>query len=268
MIIPDSPPASTDPQNAVQIPPTRLWLDDGTGVQGRGFGAAKLVRGEVVFNTAMVGYVEALTDPSYCGQILVLTYPLVGNYGVPPPRRPGSLDGPYESDRIQVQGLVVQNCVDSYSHHAASRSLHQWLLAEGVPGLTGVDTRFLTRQLRAHGTMQGWLGPSSTNADDAQAHAGAVEMRDEVFRRVAPREPVRYGDGKRTVLLVDAGAKDNIVRSLYDAQRDLGELYGDNAASFFLPKDPFSHLTPDGYRRYGQVIGRTIRPLLAGALQP
>ena len=187
-----------------------LTLDDGTALRGRGIGAAKAVRGEVVFNTAMAGYVEALTDPSYCGQILVLTYPLAGNYGVPPPRRPGTLDGPYESGRIQVQGLVVQNYVEAYSHHAACRSLHEWLSAEGVPGLTGVDTRNLTRRLRERGTMQGWLLPSSMGKNDA----GAVDMREQVFRIVAPRGPVRYGEGKPAILLVDAGAKDNIVRSL------------------------------------------------------
>ena len=147
-------------------------------MHGRGIGAAKAVRGEVVFNTAMAGYVEALTDPSYCGQILVLTYPLAGNYGVPPPRSPESLDGPYESGRIQVQGLVVQNYVEAYSHHAACRSLHEWLSAEGIPGLTGVDTRLLTRRLREHGTMQGWLCPSSMSDDDARKHAGEVDMRD------------------------------------------------------------------------------------------
>jgi carbamoyl-phosphate synthase small subunit len=113
-----------------------------------------------------------------------------------------------------VQGLVVQNYVDAHSHHAASRSLHEWLSVEGVPGLTGVDTRLLTRQLREHGTMQGWLGPSSTNEDEARERAGAVQMRDDVFRMVAPREPMRYGQGRRTILLVDAGAKDNLVRSL------------------------------------------------------
>src|SRR5918996_4654368 len=95
-----------------------LLLDDGTAMQGRGFGAARAVRGEVVFNTAMAGYVETLTDPSYCGQILVLTYPLVGSYGVPPPRTPGSLERPYESDRIQVQAGVVQNYVAAHSPHA------------------------------------------------------------------------------------------------------------------------------------------------------
>jgi carbamoyl-phosphate synthase small subunit len=193
--------------------PVRLLLDDGTEVQGCGIGAAKPVRGEVVFNTGMSGYVETLTDPSYCGQILVLTYPLIGNYGVPP-RRSASLGRPYESDRIQVQALVVLNYVNAYSHHAANRSLHEWLVEEGIAGLTGVDTRALTRRLRERGTMQGCLYPATMSADEARERAGAVDMCEEVFHLVAPREPIRYGDGKHTILLVDAGAKDNIVRSL------------------------------------------------------
>src|SRR5262245_53476008 len=191
-----------------------LRLHDGTELRGTGFGAAKPVQGEVVFNTAMTGYVEALTDPSYRGQILVLTYPLTGNYGVPPPRARGSLAAPYESDQIQVQGLVVQSYVDEYSHHAAQRSLHEWLAAEGVPALTAVDTRMLTRRLREHGTMQGWLYPSTMSADQARARAAGVDMREELFRLVAPRETVRYEGGRYKILLVDAGAKDNMVRSL------------------------------------------------------
>ena len=191
-----------------------LRLEDGTELRGRAFGAPRPVAGEVVFNTGMAGYVEALTDPSYRGQILVLTYPLAGNYGVPAPRAHGSLDAPYESDRIQVQGLVVQNYVEDYSHHAARRSLHEWLAAEGVPAVSGIDTRTLTRRLREHGTMPGWLYPSSLSADEAQASAAAVEMREEVFRLVAPSAPRRYEGGRYTVLLVDVGAKDNIVRSL------------------------------------------------------
>src|SRR5215468_9500552 len=105
-----------------------LLLNDGTVYEGNRFGSSRSVCGEVVFNTGMTGYVETLTDPSYAGQILVLTYPLVGNYGVPASRAAGSLDRPYESDRIQVQGLIVQNYVDDHSHHAAARSLHKWLL--------------------------------------------------------------------------------------------------------------------------------------------
>jgi carbamoyl-phosphate synthase small subunit len=191
-----------------------LQLDDGTRVEGRAFGAVRPVAGEVVFNTGMAGYVEALTDPSYCGQILVLTYPLVGNYGVPPPRPADSLDRPYESGRIQVQALVVQNYIEAYSHHEASRSLGAWLAGEGVPGLTGVDTRTLTRRLREHGTMEGWLYPSAMSEADARERSAAVHMREEVFRLVAPRAPIRYEGGALSILLVDAGAKDNIVRSL------------------------------------------------------
>jgi len=193
--------------------PVKLLLDDGTEVQGCTIGVTKPVCGEVVFNTAMSGYVETLTDPSYHGQILVLTHPLIGNYGVPPARSE-SLGSPYESDRIQVQALVVQNYVDAYSHRSASRSLHEWLATEGVAGLSGVDTRLLTRRLRERGTMQGWLYPATMNPEEARKHACGVDMKEEVFHAVAPREPVHYGDGKLTILLVDAGAKDNIVRSL------------------------------------------------------
>src|SRR5258706_6542335 len=111
----------------------KLLLEDGTEMSGRAFGAAGSVGGEVVFNTGMTGYVEALTDPSYRGQILVLTYPLQGNYGVPA--------SGFESPRIQVQGLVVQNYTAQPSHHASTRSLRDWLESEGVPALEGIDTR-------------------------------------------------------------------------------------------------------------------------------
>jgi len=190
-----------------------LLLEDGTKLQGRSLGVATPVGGEVVFNTAMSGYIETLTDPSYHGQILVLTYPLIGNYGVPGARS-ASLARPYESDRVQVQALVVQNYVERHSHHAASRSLHQWLVDENVAGIAGVDTRALTRRLRERGTMQGWVFPAAMSAESARALATRVDMQSEVFHRVAPVHPIRYGTGKHTVLLVDVGAKDNIVRSL------------------------------------------------------
>ena len=192
----------------------KLRLEDGTELEGRGFAAARAVAGEVVFNTGMSGYVETLTDPSYRGQILVLTYPLAGNYGVPAPRTPGSLERPYEADRIQVQGLVVQHYVDAHSHHAATRSLQDWLAAENIPAVTGVDTRSLTRRLRERGTMRGWLYPAAMSAEQAQQQAASVDMQDEVFRLVAPPQPVRYEGGEPTILLIDAGAKDNLVRSL------------------------------------------------------
>ena len=194
----------------------KLILEDGTELSGRGFGAERAVVGEVVFNTAMTGYVETLTDPSYAGQILVLTYPLVGNYGVPAPRPHGSLERPYESSRIQVMGLVVQTYVDDHSHHAARRSLAEWLGGEDIPLLSGIDTRALTQKLRERGTMRGWLVPRGMDPEVARREAAEVDMRREVFRRVAPAEVVRHEGGKPHVLVVDAGCKDNIVRSLLE----------------------------------------------------
>lgn len=192
----------------------KLVLEDGTEMLGKRFGAAGSVTGEVVFNTGMTGYVETLTDPSYKGQILLMTYPLVGNYGVPGARTPGTLERPYESDRIQVQGLVVQHYVDQFSHHAAQRSLQAWLCEEGVPAIQGVDSRTLTRRLREHGTMRGWLVPASMSVEQAKQGAHVIDMRDEVFHAVAPETPVHYEGGELSVLAVDVGIKDNIIRSL------------------------------------------------------
>jgi carbamoyl-phosphate synthase small subunit len=198
----------------IEPPKMKLVLEDGTTMMGACFGAPRAAAGEVVFNTGMSGYVETLTDPSYKGQILVTTYPLIGSYGVPAARAPGALDGPYESDRIQVQGLVVQSYVGAYSHHAATRSLGAWLEGEGVPAVTGIDTRTLTRKLREHGTMKGWVFPAEMDLERAKRGAHTVEMREEVFRLVAPTETIRYQAGPHKILLVDTGAKDNIVRSL------------------------------------------------------
>jgi carbamoyl-phosphate synthase small subunit len=186
-----------------------LVLEDGARFEGSAFGARRAVAGEVVFSTAMTGYVEALTDPSYRGQILVSTYPLVGNYGVPPPRGRGSLDEPFESARVQVQALVVHKAVTEHSHPTARRSLGEWLDAEGVPGLQGVDTRALTMHLRSRGTMRGVLRPLGEPLGAPEE----LDMR-RVAWAVAPHETTRHDAGPRTVLVVDAGAKDNLIRSL------------------------------------------------------
>jgi carbamoyl-phosphate synthase small subunit len=194
----------------------KLVLEDGTELSGTSFGAPRAVGGEVVFNTGMTGYVETLTDPSYRGQILVSTYPLVGNYGVPAPRPEKSIDAPFESGQIQVQGLVVQNYVEAYSHYAGRRSLGAWLHEESIPGVTGIDTRTLTRRLRERGTMKGWLFPEDVDVSEAKTSADSVEMTEEVFRLVAPASPIEYPGGRLKIVVVDAGAKDNIVRSLLE----------------------------------------------------
>lgn len=193
-------------------PESRLLLEDGAEFRGRLFGACRPVGGEVVFNTGMVGYPEALTDPSYHGQILVLTYPLVGNYGVPGDERDElGLPRHFESERIQVRGLVVAELAHDTSHWTARRSLHRWLEEQGVTGLAGVDTRALARRLRSRGTMLGQIAPerADTGWDDPN--------RRNLVAEVSAPEVVDYGcDGPR-VLLLDCGAKASIVRGLVAA---------------------------------------------------
>lgn len=180
----------------------RLLLKDGSAWEGESFGASVNASGEVVFNTGMVGYVESLTDPSYAGQILVLTYPLIGNYGVP-------RQDFFESSRIQVAGLIVSEYCEQYSHHAAKESLAQWLKREGVPAMQGIDTRALTKKLREHGVMLGQLvqkGEGSKNFYDPNA--------ENLIARVSIAKARQRGSGKPRVVLVDCGAKQNIERSL------------------------------------------------------
>ena len=132
-----------------------LILEDGTRLSGFSFGAQVPVSGEVVFNTAMMGYPESLTDPSYKGQILVLTYPLIGNYGVPPRSERGGLPEFFESDSIHIKALVVSDYSFEYSHWNAAESLSDWLKRSGVPAIYGVDTRMITKIIREKGTMLG-----------------------------------------------------------------------------------------------------------------
>jgi carbamoyl-phosphate synthase small subunit len=177
----------------------RLVLEDGAAFAGRLCGFPAAVAGEVVFNTGMVGYTEALTDPSYRGQILVLTYPLVGNYGVPPA---------FESRRIQAAALVVAELADEYSHAGALKSLPQWLHEEGIACLSGVDTRALTKRLRSRGCMLGKL--VADGADTAFIDPNAQNL----VSQVSLHEKAVYEGPGKTVLLVDCGAKASIIGEL------------------------------------------------------
>ncbi len=187
-----------------------LELQDGTTFSGEAFGDFRPTAGEVVFNTGMVGYPESLTDPSYRGQILVLTYPLVGNYGVPPTGLDAmGLPRHFESERIQVAGLVVASLSRDYSHHSATRSLHEWLTEEGIPGLTGVDTRHITKRLRARGVMPGRLLDASGTVDFVDPNTR------ELAGEVCSTEACVYNEGAGPrIAVVDAGVKTSILRSL------------------------------------------------------
>jgi carbamoyl-phosphate synthase small subunit len=184
-----------------------LIFEDGSSFPGTAFGHRGSVAGEVVFNTGMVGYPECLTDPSYSGQILVLTYPLVGNYGVPAGRA-GRFEPPFESGRIHVAGLVVmESCADA-SHWSSATSLDGWLRDQGVPALAGVDTRALAQKLRAAGTMLGKLVHGEERVDFRDPN------RENLVAQVSVAAPAHLGAGGRRVVVVDCGCKNNIVHSL------------------------------------------------------
>ncbi|MCD8285183.1 MAG: glutamine-hydrolyzing carbamoyl-phosphate synthase small subunit [Prevotellaceae bacterium] len=190
-----------------------LRLQDGTEFQGESFGFESSVAGEVVFNTAMTGYPESLTDPSYAGQIMVLTYPLVGNYGVPPfSIEDNGIATFMESDRIYVRGLVVGDYSEEYSHWNAAESLASWLRRERVPAITGIDTRQLTKVLREHGVMMGSIVMEGDAAPEAE-YEGVNFVSQVSCKEVINYQPLSTPIDKK-VVLVDCGVKNNIIRCL------------------------------------------------------
>ncbi len=191
--------------------PRKLVLEDGSVFHGVGFGADRDVCGEVVFNTGMTGYVESFSDCSYTNQILVMTSPLIGNYGVPAPDPEDPINGPYESDGLKVLGLVVSEASPGYSHCTASSSLQNWMAEAGVPGIEGIDTRALTRKLREYGTMRGTIVAADV---DETVPAKTTLPEDQVVPEVSCREIVTYPAGDLSVLVVDCGVKLNIIRHL------------------------------------------------------
>jgi len=198
-----------------------LVLEDGTFFLGKGFGAAKKLTGEVVFSTSMVGYPEALTDPSYKGQILALTYPLVGNYGVPPYDLNLGVPLYFESGRVQTSGLIIHELCEHPYHWASTRTLDKWLQDEGIPGICGIDTRRLTKKLRTHGVMLGIINvceeDEELNLENLIDEAKNIPdpNKTDLVADVSVKESVHYNvDGKYTVVLIDCGVKNNIIRNL------------------------------------------------------
>jgi carbamoyl-phosphate synthase small subunit len=190
-----------------RIIPAVLELEDGHIFHGFSFGAERPAAGEVVFSTAMTGYPESLSDPSYKGQILVATYPLIGNYGVPRMQREHGLAENFESDRLQVTGLIISDYSFRYSHWNAAMSLSDWLREQEVPGIFGIDTRMLTQIIREEGAM---LGRILVNGE-----VGFHDPNKEnLVAAVSSKEPVVTGTGKYKISLIDCGTKNNIIRCL------------------------------------------------------
>ena len=190
-----------------------LILADGTRFPGKLFGAETLGHGEVVFNTGMAGYELSLTDPSYRGQILTFTYPLIGNYGIAPSNRGEyGMELDFESEDVHVRGVVVDDISREYSHHKAEQSLSDWLKAKGIPGISGVDTRALTQKLREHGVMLGQIVPEGTEPLEKVADPNEENLVAEVSVKdvtvLEPKEPCGI-----TIAVIDTGIKNNILRS-------------------------------------------------------
>ena len=207
-----------------------LILDDGSRFCGKSFGYEKPVAGEVVFNTAMTGYPESLTDPSYAGQLMTLTYPLVGNYGVPLfTIEADGISTFMESAKIHAEAIIVADYSEEYSHWNAKESLAEWLKREQIPGITGIDTRALTKKLREHGVMMGRIVFEEVESGELK-----VESYEDInyVDRVSCKDISVYAGGeshaysidtptaelnsqqKKRVVLVDCGVKANIIRCL------------------------------------------------------
>ena len=190
-----------------------LILDDGTRFEGESFGYDGNVAGEVVFNTAMTGYPESLTDPSYAGQLMTLTYPLVGNYGVPSTEEGSDGIAPFmESDRIYASGMIVGDYSEQFSHWNARESLSEWLRLDKVPDITGIDTRYLTQILREHGVMMGRIIVEGVAEQPEEKDYNSINYVDLVS--VPEIRTYGSGEGRKRVVLVDCGAKNNIIRCL------------------------------------------------------
>lgn len=203
-------------------------LEDGSIFEGIGFGYPAAVAGEIVFNTGMVGYTETLTDPSYRGQILCLTYPLIGNYGVPSMDDTDEFGLPkfFESDKIQVKGLIIHDLSIAASHWSCVKTLDEWFYEQRIPGVYNIDTRELTKKLRVNGVMAGAI--SSSVIQKGKLANSEVDVRElssliknqqygqqDFMPEVSTNMPREYGDNtKETIVLLDTGTKNSIIRNI------------------------------------------------------
>jgi carbamoyl-phosphate synthase small subunit len=230
-----------------------LALEDGSYFAGYGFGTPKKVSGEVVFSTSMVGYPESLTDPSYHGQILMLTYPLIGNYGVPRHDIERGISQYFESESIKVTGLIVHElCTEPY-HWASTKTLDEWLEEENVSGMHGIDTRRLTKKLRIKGVMLGILQvceeSGDLNIEGLLKEAERIpdpNSRD-LVKEITTKDPILYrSGGSKTVVLIDCGVKHGILRRLIKRGLDVMRVPYDFSAKEIAEYKPRGVIVSNG----------------------
>jgi len=242
-----------------------LALADGTVLEGVGFGASAKIGGEVVFNTGIVGYPESITDPSYHGQILCQTYPLIGNYGVDPAR--------FESERPQIAGYVVSELCGRPSHATSVKTLDDWLRENGVPGISGIDTRALTKKLRVHGVMPGLLAAADSPLNVARLRREArvapdPNARDLVAEVTTPEIRITNPRAKKTIVLIDCGVKQGIIRALVRRGVSVVRVPADTDAGRildFAPRGVVISNGPGDPKRAASTVG-TVRKLLREAV--
>ncbi|MEM4609610.1 MAG: glutamine-hydrolyzing carbamoyl-phosphate synthase small subunit [Thermoproteota archaeon] len=224
-----------------------IVLADGTVVHGEGFGAVGEVDGEFVFNTGMVGYVESITDPSYWGQILIQTYPLIGNYGVNPED--------FESDRPKIRGFVVRECIDTPSHRTSVMSLPEWLEKESIPGISRVDTRMLTQKIRVKGTQLGILKVyyDYEKVDIDELVEKAKKVRDPNRRNLAAevstrkiKEHTPSKENGYTIVLLDFGVKKSIILNLLELGFKVIQVPHDTSLEKIMSFEPDGVLVSNG----------------------
>ncbi|MDE1851848.1 MAG: glutamine-hydrolyzing carbamoyl-phosphate synthase small subunit [Candidatus Micrarchaeota archaeon] len=213
-----------------------IYLEDGTVLEGEGFGSRTTRTGELVFTTAMNGYPESLTDPSYEGNILIMTHPLIGNYGVPAKKQSSGILSNFESERIHAEALVIGELTKGNKWNS-SMGLDEWLSSEGVPGIQGIDTRMLTKTVRNKGAMmctvstQGKLKDPKRALDDKYTNINFVE-------RVSPKKPLVHGSGKRNVVVVDCGVKHGILQCIAEMGYKVTRMPYDSSADDIMKEDP------------------------------
>lgn len=218
-----------------------LILDDGTIFQGKSFGSERTVVGEVVFNTGMTGYQEVLTDPSYCGQIITMTYPLIGNYGV-------NRDD-YEAIKPHAFGFIVREHSEYPSNWRSEGTLDAWLKEHDIPGLSDIDTRMLTKKIREQGTLKGMIVAGEKTDAELQALLEQLkqteELRDQV-ERVSTKNAFHCPGQKQRVVLVDYGCKAGILRELTNRQCDVRVVPYNTTAEEILRLNPDGILLSNG----------------------
>jgi carbamoyl-phosphate synthase small subunit len=232
--------------------PAVLLLEDGTLFLGKGFGAEETVIGELVFNTGMVGYPESMTDPSYAGQVLTFTYPLIGNYGVPGGEEKDVFGLPrhFESGGIKVTGIVVQEYCQRPNHWASVQTLSSWMEGQSVPGIEGVDTRALVSTIRERGVMMCALsnGPDATNRRELKRLLEKAARYDSVdfVKRVSVSEAETYGEAREKIVVIDCGVKESIIRNMLGRGYAVVRMPFDSSYADVMKHDPAGVIVSNG----------------------